>query len=59
MALAQRPSRRKSGSTSRVTKDNVGSYKPWADRLKGGPLKIAFVKQGGKTFVKTTPDFGG
>jgi ribose transport system substrate-binding protein len=42
-----------------ITKDNVGSYKPWADRLKAGPLKIAFVKKGGKTFVQTTPDFGG
>jgi ribose transport system substrate-binding protein len=42
-----------------ITKNNVGSYKPWADRLKAGPLKIAFVKKGGKTFVQTTPNFGG
>jgi ABC-type sugar transport system substrate-binding protein len=42
-----------------INKNNVGSYKPWADRLKAGPLKIAFVNQGGKTTVKTTPDFGG
>ena len=42
-----------------ITKDNVGSYKPWADRLTAGPLKIAFVKKGGKTFVQTTPNFGG
>jgi len=41
-----------------ITKDNVGSYKPWADRLKAGPLKISFVKKGGKTFVQTTPNFG-
>jgi ribose transport system substrate-binding protein len=41
-----------------ITKKNVGSYKPWADRLKAGPLKIAFVKKGGKTFVQTTPNFG-
>jgi ABC-type sugar transport system substrate-binding protein len=42
-----------------ITKNNVGSYKPWADRLKAGPLKIAFVNKGGKTFVQTTPNFGG
>ena len=42
-----------------INKGNVGSYKPWADRLKAGPLKIAFVKKGGKTFVQTTPNFGG
>ncbi len=40
-----------------ITKANVGSYKPWADRLAAGPLKIAFVKKGGKTFVRTTPNF--
>ena len=42
-----------------ITKDTVGSYKPWADRLKAGPLKITFVNKGGKTFVQTTPNFGG
>ena len=42
-----------------LTKENVGSYKPWADRLKAGPLKITFVNKGGKTFVQTTPNFGG
>jgi ABC-type sugar transport system substrate-binding protein len=42
-----------------VTKDNVGAYKPWADRLAAGPLKIAFVTKGGKTYVQTTPNFGG
>jgi ribose transport system permease protein len=42
-----------------INKNNVGAYKPWADRLSAGPLKVSFVKKGGKTFVKTTPDFGG
>ena len=42
-----------------IDKNNVGSYKSWADRLKAGPLKIAFVTKGGKTFVQTTPNFGG
>jgi len=42
-----------------INKGNVGAYKPWADRLAAGPLKIAFVKKGGKTFVQTTPNFGG
>lgn len=42
-----------------INKKNVGSYKPWADRLAAGPLKISFVNTDGKTFVKTTPNFGG
>ncbi len=42
-----------------INKSNVGSYKSWADRLAAGPLKIAFVKKGGKTYVQTTPNFGG
>jgi ABC-type sugar transport system substrate-binding protein len=42
-----------------LTKKNVGSYTPWSTRLDKGAMKIGFVKKGGKTFVKTTPDYGG
>jgi ABC-type sugar transport system substrate-binding protein len=42
-----------------LTKANVGKYTPWSKRLAGPVMKIAFVKQGGKVFAKTTPDYGG
>jgi len=41
-----------------LTKANVGSYKPWSARLKGGVMQIAFVKSGGLTMAKTTPNYG-
>jgi ABC-type sugar transport system substrate-binding protein len=40
-----------------LTKANVGAYKPWSVRLKGGAEKIVFVKSGSKWFVKATPDY--
>lgn len=40
-----------------LTKANVGTYKPWSVRLKGGPLKIVFVKSGSRWVVKATPDY--
>jgi ribose transport system permease protein len=42
-----------------VTKANVGTYTPWSKRLAGPVMKIRFVNVGGKTFAKTTPDYGG
>jgi ribose transport system permease protein len=41
-----------------VTKQNVGSYVPWSTRLAHGPMQITFVQQGGKTTVKTKPNYG-
>ncbi len=40
-----------------ITKANVDAYKPWSARLKGGPMKITFVKVGGLTEAKTKPDY--
>jgi ribose transport system substrate-binding protein len=42
-----------------LTKANVGSYVPWSARLAKGPMQVSFVQKGSKTFVKTTPDYGG
>ena len=33
------------------------SFSTPREALAAGPLKIAFVKKGGKTFVRTTPNF--
>jgi len=40
-----------------LTKANVGKYTPWSSRLKGPAMKVAFVKAGGLTLAKTTPDY--
>jgi len=40
-----------------LTKANVGSYTPWSTRLKGPAMKITFVKVGGLTQAKATPDY--
>jgi ribose transport system substrate-binding protein len=40
-----------------LTKANVNAYKPWSARLKGPVMKIQFVKVGGLTEAKTTPDY--
>jgi len=42
-----------------LTKANVNSYVPWSTRLAKGPMQVSFVQKSGKTFVKTTPDYGG
>jgi len=41
-----------------ITKANVGKYVPWSKRLAGPTMQIKFVNQGGKTFAKTTPNYG-
>jgi len=40
-----------------LTKANVDQYTPWATRLGGAAMKIAFYTADGKTWARTTPAY--